>query len=113
MVLALMLLCAWLMPASAQVTVSAKIDSLELMIGEQTGITLDVTCGKGQKLMLPQMKVGDELMPNVEIVSVNSPDASLLDEGKRMEVRPSITATAWDSSFYYPPPSELEVVGKK
>lgn len=113
MVLALMLLCAWLMPASAQVTVSAKIDSLELMIGEQTGITLDVTCGKGQKLMLPQMKVGDELMPNVEIVSVNSPDTSLLDEGKRMEVRQSITVTAWDSSFYYLPPFEIEVDGKK
>ena len=113
MVLALMLLCAWLMPASAQVTVSAKIDSLELMIGEQTGITLDVTCGKGQKLMLPQMKVGDELMPNVEIVSVNSPDTSLLDEGKRMEVKQSITVTAWDSSFYYLPPFEIEVDGKK
>lgn len=112
MVLALLLLCACLMPASAQVTVSAKIDSMELLIGEQTGITLDVTCNKGQKLMLPQMKAGDELMPNLEVVSVGSPDTSLLDDGKRIEVTQKLMVTAWDSSFYYLPPFEISVDGK-
>ena len=110
--LVLMLLCAWLMPISAQVKVSAKIDSLELIIGEQTGITLDVTCNRKQKLTMPQIKAGDELLPNVEVVTVGSPDTALLNEGKRMEVTQRLMVTAWDSSLYYLPPFEISVDGK-
>ncbi|MGN0232909.1 MAG: hypothetical protein ACI4B5_00620 [Bacteroidaceae bacterium] len=108
----IILLCASLMPISAQVKVSAKIDSLELVIGQQTGITLDVACNKGQKLQMPQIKVGAELMPNVEIISVGIPDTTLLNEGKRIEVTQQLTVTAWDSSFYYLPPFEISVDGK-
>lgn len=99
------------MPMSAQVKVSAKIDSLELAIGEQTGITLDVACNKGQKLQLPLMKVGEELVPNVEIIAVGSPDTALLNEGKRMEVTQQITVAAWDSSLYRLPPFKITVDG--
>ena len=99
------------MPMSAQVKVSAKIDSLELAIGEQTGITLDVACNKGQKLQLPLMKVGEELVPNVEIIAVGSPDTALLNEGKRMEVTQQITVAAWDSSLYRLPPFKISVDG--
>lgn len=108
----IMLLCASVMPLSAQVEVSAKMDSLELAIGEQTGITLDVTCNKGQKLQMPQMKVGEELVPNVEIISLSRPDTTLLNEGKRMEVTQQLVVTAWDSAFYYLPPFEITVDGK-
>lgn len=110
---ALILACAYLMTANAQVSVSAKIDSLELLIGEQTEITLGVTCDKGQKLTLPPLKTGEELMPNVEIVSVGTPDTAYLNGGKRMEVTQRLTVTAWDSSFYYLPPFEIEVDRKK
>ncbi|HBC28207.1 MAG TPA: hypothetical protein DC006_00670 [Prevotellaceae bacterium] len=110
--LTLMLLCAWLLPASAQVQFEARIDSLELLIGEQTGITLDLTCGKGQKAALPQLKAGDELMPNVEIISASTPDTSLLNEGKRVEVTQRIMVAAWDSSLYCLPPFEATVDGK-
>lgn len=110
--LALLLLCAWHMPASAQVQFEVRIDSLELMIGEQTGITLDLTCNKGQKIALPQLKAGDELMPNVEIVTASVPDTSLLDEGKRVELTQKLTVTAWDSSLYCLPPFEATVDGK-
>lgn len=109
----LVMACACLMTASAQVTVGAKIDSLEMLIGEQTGITLDVACNSGQKLTLPALKVGDELMPGVEVVAVDSPDTARLNGGKRMEVTQRLTVTAWDSAFYYLPPFEIEVDGKK
>lgn len=111
-VLALLFLCTGFIAASAQVQFDAKIDSLNLTIGEQTTITLDVTCNKGQKLVLPQIKAGDELMPNIEVVSVEHPDTSLLNEGKRIEVTQRLTVTAWDSSLYYLPPFEATVDGK-
>ena len=45
----------------AQVTVDARIDSLELFVGEQTHITLEVSADAKSKLVLPQFKAGDML----------------------------------------------------
>ena len=98
---------------SGQVTVDIKIDSLELLVGQQTGITLDVSMDSKQKLQLPNIKNGDELVPNVEVVDVASPDSIFMNEGKRVDVRQRYLITAWDSSFYYLPPFEVLVDGKK
>ena len=111
------LLCLILMlPAInniAQVLVNVKVDSLQLFIGEQTDITLGVTLGTKQKLQLPALKNGDQLIPNIEVVNVQRPDTNLFDEGKRMEIIQRYTITAWDSSLYYLPPFEVYVDGKK
>ena len=40
----------------AQVTVESKIDSIEIFIGEQAHMTVDVTMKKGQKLVFPVFK---------------------------------------------------------
>lgn len=97
----------------AQVTVDLKIDSLQLLVGEQTGITLDVSLGANQQLTLPAISKGSELVPNVEVVEVSSPDTTYLDDGKRMDVQQKYIVTAWDSSYYYLPPLEVEVDGQK
>ena len=97
---------------SAQVLVDVKVDSLQLLIGEQTNLTLGVTLGAKQKLQLPALKNGDQLIPNVEVVNVQRPDTNVLDEGKRMEIIQRYTITAWDSSLYYLPPLEIIVDGK-
>lgn len=97
----------------AQVLVNVKVDSLQLFIGEQTDITLGVTLGTKQKLQLPALKNGDQLIPNIEVVNVQRPDTNLFDEGKRMEIIQRYTITAWDSSLYYLPPFEVYVDGKK
>ena len=39
--------------ANAQVTVDAKIDSLQLLIGEQAKVTLEVSLDANQKLQMP------------------------------------------------------------
>lgn len=110
------LLCLTLMlpvlNMNAQVLVDVKVDSLQLFIGEQTNLTLGVTLGTKQKLQLPALKNGDELIPNVEVVNVQRPDTNVLDEGKRMEIIQRYTITAWDSSLYYLPPFEVKVDGK-
>lgn len=97
----------------AQVTVDIKIDSLQLLVGEQTGITLNVSLGSHNKLKLPQFRNGDELIPNVEIVEVMPPDTQYINEGKRIDVSQRYIVTAWDSAFYYLPPFDVEVDGKK
>ena len=111
------LLClAMMLPVynvNAQVLIDVKVDSLQLLIGEQTDLTLGVTLGAKQKLLLPELKKGDQLIPNVEVVNIQRPDTNILDEGKRMEIIQRYTITAWDSSLYYLPPFEVKVDGKK
>ncbi|MCR4592216.1 MAG: BatD family protein [Bacteroidaceae bacterium] len=99
--------------ANAQVLVDVRVDSLQLLIGEQTDLTLGVTLGAKQKLQLPALRKGEEIIPNVEVIDVQRPDTNLLDEGKRMEIIQRYTITAWDSSLYYLPPFEVNVDGKK
>ena len=97
----------------AQVLIDVKVDCLQLLIGEQTNITLGVTMGAKQKCQLPALKNGDLLIPNVEVVNVMRPDTNVLDEGKRMEILQRYVITAWDSSLYYLPSFEVKVDGKK
>ena len=98
---------------NAQVIVNVKVDSLQLFIGEQTDLTLGVTLGAKQKLQLPTLKKGDQIIPLVEVLKVQRPDTNYMDDGKRMEIIQRYTITAWDSSLYYLPPFEVTVDGKK
>ena len=97
---------------AAQVTFDAKIDSLNLFIGQQTVITLDVSMGAGQKQELPPLKKGDQLVPNVEVVDISNADTTKLNAGKTLEIVQRLTITAWDSAFYYLPPFQVKVDGK-
>ena len=101
-------------PASsvAQVTVDVKIDSLELFIGQQAHITLDVSCDSKSKLQMPALRSGDMLVPGVEIVDVARPDTQMLNEGARRMISQQYTITSFDSSFYYLPPFEVKVDGQ-
>ena len=95
--------------AKAQVQVDVKLDSLQLFIGQQTGLTLSVTLDTKQKLRMPDIKKGQELIPDVEVVEVGKLDTAILNDGKRMTVSQAYTITAWDSAFYYLPPMQVMV----
>ncbi len=95
----------------AQVSVDVRVDSLQFFIGEQTDITLNVCMDAQQKLKLPEIKKGNELVPNVEVVDVARPDTSFMNDGKRVSVTQKYTITAWDSSFYYLPPFVVAIDG--
>ena len=95
--------------ARAQVQVDVKLDSLQLFIGQQTGLTLSVTLDTKQKLRMPDIKKGQELIPAVEVVEVGKLDTAILNDGKRMTVSQAYTITAWDSAFYYLPPMQVMV----
>ncbi len=97
----------------AQVTVDVQLDSMQLMVGEQTGVTLDVSCGAKQRVQFPIFQPGHELVKDVEIVKVLPLDTTFLNDGSRMQLSQKYIITAWDSSFYYLPPLEVAVDGKK
>ena len=89
--------------------VDVKLDSLQMFIGQQTNLTLSVTLDAKQKLQMPNIKKGQELIPDIEVVEVGEPDTIVLNEGKRMTVSQAYTITPWDSAFYYLPPMQVMV----
>ena len=90
-----------------QVTVDASIDSLQLLIGEQAKIKLEVSLDADQKLQMPVLR--DTIVRGVEILDIAKPDTQLLNNGKRMLINQEYTVTSFDSALYYLPPFEVLV----
>ena len=59
-----------------QVTVDASIDSLQLLIGEQAKVKLEISMDAKHKLPLPFMS--DTLEKGVEILDIEQPDTQML-----------------------------------
>ena len=111
-----MLCCAVCLTVAAtsvrgQVTVEASIDSLQLLVGEQTKIKLQVSMNANQKFRLPLLR--DTLVRGVEILEVAKPDTQLLNENKRWLVSQEYTVTSFDSALYYLPPFKVTVDNKE
>lgn len=94
----------------AQVTVEATIDSLQLLIGEQAKIKLQVSMDANQKLSLPLFS--DTIVRGVEIVEVAKPDTQQLNDNKRWLISQEYTVTSFDSALYYLPPMKVMVDNK-
>ena len=88
-----------------QVTVDASIDSLQLLIGEQAKVKLEISMDAKQKLQLPFLR--DTLVKGVEILDIAKPDTQMLNDGKRMLIKQEYTITSFDSALYYLPPFEV------
>lgn len=106
---AVLILCCATGLKAQQVTVEATIDSLQLLIGEQAKIKLQVSMDANQKLRLPLLR--DTLVRGVEILDVAKPDTQLLNDNKRWLVSQEYTVT-FDSALYYLPPFEVLVNDK-
>ena len=93
---------------SAQnVTVEASIDSLQILIGEQTKVKLEVSFDAHQKLTLPVVR--DTLVRGVEVVDIAKPDTQYLNNKQRLLVTQEYIVTSFDSAFYYIPPFTVAV----
>lgn len=104
------LLTTWNEVCAQSVTVDASIDSLEIMIGDQAKVRLQVSLDANQQVSLPMYK--DTLVTGVEIVEVAKPDTQLLNGGKRMMLTQEYTITSFDSALYFLPPMEVKVDNK-
>ena len=98
----ILLLLAWVAASvtMAQVVVESKLDTAEIRIGEQVQIQVKVTAGKSQRVVFPEFGNGQEVTPGVEVLAGSRIDTTLLNAGKRIELKRRYTVTSFDSSLY-------------
>ncbi len=92
------------------VTVDATIDSLQILIGEQTKIKLQVSLDADKRAIFPVYK--DTLVRGVEIIDIAKADTQMLNDGRRALITQEYTVTSFDSALYYLPPMEVLVDNK-
>ena len=98
--------------AFAQVQVESSIDSIQILIGEQAHLTLQVSYKKGQSLLLPQFKPSEYITPGVEVLEMSDADTAQLDNDM-IRVSKVYTLTSFDEQLYYLPPMTIKVDGKE
>lgn len=93
------------------VTVEAKIDSLQILIGEQAKIELQVALDANQRVVFPVYT--DTIVRGVEVLDVSKPDTQFLNNRQRLLISQEYTITSFDSALYYLPPMVVDVDNKK
>ncbi len=95
----------------AQVQVTQTIDSLQILIGEQTNITLSVNLKQGLYAELPSYKPSQMIAPGVEVVEWKDLDTTELDNNM-VRLRRRYTITSFDEKVYAIPALAVKVHGK-
>lgn len=108
----ILLLFVALVVNAQKVNVETKIDSIEILVGEQAHLTLTVTMGDKQHLKMPFFKHSQYITPGVEVLSSTPADTSVLDNNM-INVSKQYTLTSFDEHLYYLPPLTVTVDGKK
>lgn len=101
-----------ILSVSAQVSVESKIDSIQILIGEQTGVTLSVTAKEGASIKFPSFKRSEQITPGVEVIEDMAADTAELDNNL-IKVSKRYIMTSFDEKLYYLPPMKVKVNGKE
>lgn len=96
------------LPTFSQVTVNASIDPLQLLIGEQAHVKVEVSCPTDGDLIMPTYP-NNMLMEGIEIVGEVKADTQYLNKKSHMVVTQTYAVTSFDTAFYYIPPFEVLV----
>ncbi|MCR4918259.1 MAG: BatD family protein [Prevotella sp.] len=107
---AITILCMLTQAMSAQVSLTAEIDSVEIAIGQQTGLTLRLTAPEGAQVEWPGIEPGMAVTPGVEVVSIQQQTGDA-DNGMAERCRRYVL-TSFDDTLYYLPPMQVKVNGK-
>ena len=105
------LLLSFPLMALGQVQVESRLDSMEILIGEQVHLTLSVAMQQGQKVEMPTYQYSQYITPGVEVLEMSAADTSELDNGM-VRVCKQYTLTSFDENLYYIPPMKVRVAGK-
>ena len=87
----------------AQAGIQAKIDPIEMLIGEQANVTLSIEAGDDANIEWPKLQPRQMLVSGVEIIGTQHPDAHTM----------LITLTSFDGSLYHLPAFTVKVDGKE
>ena len=83
-----------------QVSVSARLDSTSIKIGDQIKLHFDIDMPGNAKVQLPVFK--DTITGKIEVIKTFPPDSSKKD-GK-LHIRQDFLVTSFDSGYYQVPP---------
>ena len=83
-----------------QTLISVKLDTADILIGEQTTLNLTITTDKDRQVICPIPT--DVLMPGVEVLFTSPADSTILDN--RLVIKQNILITSFDSALYLLPP---------
>ena len=82
-------------------SVEARIDSIEMLMGEQVHVTLTVTAPDGAQIVFPKYQRTQQLVPGVEFLEAQQPEPNVQ----------VLTLTSFDENLYYLPPFPVLVNG--
>ena len=95
----------------AQVHVEQRLDSMEMLIGEQVHLTLSAVTKGGQRVEFPVVKEGTYLLDGIEVLEIAQDDTTRQDDGM-VRISRKYTLTSFDDTLYYLPPVTIKVNGK-
>ena len=105
------ILIASALAASAQVSVEAEIDSIQIFVGQQAHVTLAATAKENAKVEFPQFKPTEYVTPGVEVLDCRELEKKDKDNG--FVTRSVVyTMTSFDDTLYYLPPMTVKIDGK-
>ena len=96
---------------TAQVGVEAKIDSIQMLIGQQVHVTVTATTPSNAKVVFPSFKSRDTLVAGVEALNISKEQKEELEQGQQ-QISRVYTLTSFDGKLYYLPPFQVKVDGK-
>ena len=100
MLLLVVCLLAGFTAGAQQTLIDVKVDTADILIGEQTTLHVTVTTDPNRRIIIPLPS--DTLMTGVEVISVSDADSTVADG--RLVIRRDILVTSFDSSLYLLPP---------
>ena len=105
------ILTASVLRVSAQVSVEAVIDSIQIFVGQQAHVTLTATAKENAKVEFPVFKPTQYITPGVEVLDRRELEQKAQDNGfvSRSMV---YTMTSFDDTLYYIPPMKVKIDGK-
>ena len=102
-------LCSTICSAQ-KVFVDQSIDSVSILIGQQTHLTLSVTAKPGSRIVWPKVKTSHLLVPGIEVLKQQNIVSSEADGMKKFSR--IYTLTSFDEKLYSVPALEIKVDGK-
>ncbi len=84
---------------------------MQILIGEQTRLTVSVSLKKGQQLLFPEYKYKQEITPGLEVLEGKIPDTLGID-GDMIKVSKTYVLTSFNENLYHIPSMSVKVDGK-
>ena len=95
----------------AQVRIEQSVDSVEILVGEQTQLKLNATVPKGHRLQWPMLKERQYVVPGLEVVK-SIPADTIHDDGALLTIEKKYTLTSFNEHLFAIPPLTVKVNGK-